>query len=499
MMLMRPSLFPRVRRGYWIAVAVFVALVAAELVKPALVKPFVAEDIIATTTLTSQGSLSVATTSTLTGLVEAKAQIQVDGPAATTANVRTCNGNPSGSVIGTRGSVCMDPTTPALWLNVNGGTTWIQIGPVFTATAGGVVPASGGVAGTFLRADGVWAAPTGGGANPGLAFASDGAVNFDGVAAVVIQGTSIAPVANVYTLPAGINEVHGTNVTIATGVTVKPTNSGIAIYATGTLSGAGSIDVSGANAVANAQGATRGAGLWTANLNGGTGATAGNAGNGQSSGSCPNDFVVGVTSGGTGTTAAGNPGTNGPVGRGGSGGGGGGNGVSSGGNGGNNGQCTHISSGNMTSLADVVGLQTNTLFGQGGTGIAFTMGTGGGGGASGTDGASFGLGGGGGAGGGLAFVAAKVCSGTITINAKGGNGANGADGSTLGGVAGGGGGGAGGAGGIVGVLCGSGTAPTANVNGGTHGNGGLGNLAGGNGGNGGDGGAGFSGSLVLSP
>jgi hypothetical protein len=491
MMILRPRLVP----PWWIfaLLGLGAGVFVVELARlSTLTKPFVADDIIATTTLTSQG------TTTSNGLIEAKAQIQVDGPAATTANVRTCNGSPNGSVIGTRGSLCMDPTTPAVWVNTNGGTTWIQIGPVFSATAGGSVPASGGVAGTFLRADGVWAAPSAGGGLTSFSFGTDGAVNLDGVSTVTIQGISVAPAANVYTLPAGATTIYGTNVTIAGGVTVKSSTSGLQIIASGTLSGTGTIDVSGASAVSNTNGAGRAQGFYGASKNGGTGATAGNAGNGQSSGSCPTLFPTGVTSGGAGATGNGGAGTNGPgMGRGGSGGGGGGNLIVAGGNGGNNGQCTHINAQNVQSLSDLIVLDTGMMAGGGGTN-QFESGTGGGGGASGTDGTNFGLGGGGGAAGGMAFVMARTCSGSITINAAGGNGANGAAGSTLPGlVAGGGGGGGGGAGGIVGVVCGSGTAPTIIVTGGIKGTGGVGKGGGGNGGDGGNGGVGFSGSLVL--
>jgi hypothetical protein len=54
----------------------------------------------------------------------------------------------------------------------------------FSAANSGVVPASGGGTSNFLRADGAWAAPSGG-SNSVKAW-----VNFDGTGAIVIRGSS---------------------------------------------------------------------------------------------------------------------------------------------------------------------------------------------------------------------------------------------------------------------------------------------------------------------
>jgi hypothetical protein len=60
--------------------------------------------------------------------------------------------------------------------NINGGYAGLDGGgkvlpaqlPVFTSVAAGVAPASGGGTTNFLRADGTWAAPSGGGGGSGL-------------------------------------------------------------------------------------------------------------------------------------------------------------------------------------------------------------------------------------------------------------------------------------------------------------------------------------------
>lgn len=364
----------------------------------------------------------------------------------------------------------------------------------FGAAQDGVVPLSGGGTTNFLRADVSWAEP------PGLVskevlFGSgnDGDLVFDGAATIL----GLVPAANIYTMN---RDIWADDLTIDSGVTVRP--NGFRIYVLGTLTLNGTIEENGGNGgnggtgagASGTAGSSRAATYGCARAAGGTG---GNQGAGGLAGANTTNVwrygVNGSVAGGpaAGAGATGNSGTNGGVfqGAGGASGGGHSAGTSPAGSNG----------GSVTMAAVALGpwvdewLAASTCRPSDYTSAQLSCGSGGGGGSGGGLGGagSAGCGGGGGGGGGWVFVAAYNVTGSGSIEAKGGNGGNG--GNASGGNNGGGGGGGGGAGGVVILVTkAGGTTPTISVAGGAGGTGGTKSGTGGNGGTGGTGGAGVS-------
>jgi hypothetical protein len=464
-MLKRESIFPHwmLRHRFVVAIAVLAGIAIASPVRRLATATFQADNIIATTTLHSKG------TTTSDGLIEAKAQIQVDGPSSTSSNLRTCNGNPNGSVIGSKGSICMDPTTPALWVNTNAATTWVQFGPVFTATSGGAVPASGGVATNFLNGAGGWTDPV---APISFGFGwfadgSDGNLVFDGTGTVtLLGGATIVPSAGVYVLP---RNIHAADLTINAGVTVYANSYIIYVNGTGTINGV--LEQNGIDSNSQtAGGAASDNYLPNAGLGGGNGAT---NGGGNTSGG---NFNAGI-----GCTLGSLPAVDGAAINGGTCQGGTGGGVDASHQGGGTGTVALTS----TQQGDIHDPWIG--FFRGGTVVSaiglpttrWLTGTGGGGG--GCNGSTFQcIAGGGGGSGGLLVAFIHTIAGTGAIRAKGGHGGDGGQQGTLGPA----GGGGGGAGGFVFLWYVNGTPPTVDISGGAGGLGAHGGFNGGTGGNG---------------
>jgi len=248
----------------------------------------------------------------------------------------------------------------------------------------------------------------------------DGALVFDGVATVA----GLVPSASTYIM---VRDIFATTLTVATGVTLKP--SGFRIYCNETLvcSGSGKIDAS--TAAATTQTATFPTG-GTIGANGGSGAA---GGNGTNNTTPSNAGVLGYASaGGTG----------------------GASGIGSGGSSGTGGTQSSVVAQSSASITGVP--QAGSLFAYSAATLGYLVGTGlsgsfvsfqaagcpiaggcGGGGASG----SGGFGGGGGGGGGVLAIAAKsiVLASPSCFLAKGGGGAPGQAGNSGGGGGGGGG------------------------------------------------------------
>lgn len=251
---------------------------------------------------------------------------------------------------------------------------------------------------------------------------SDGAGVANGSGALAGAGL----VGSTYTLT---RDVYYTDLTVSTGVTIKP--AGYRIFGTGTLTlnGTAIIERNG------------NAGTSTSNSTGGAGATA--LADGYLKGSLAGGR--GADSGDSGGTAGGN--TTNSIGSSGSAGGGGGNGASGGGGSGKAGgtatasNVSLIANWHLATLLDVSSTGSTVKFDNSGSG--------GGGGCGGVgDGAGGGGGGGGGPGGIIAiYFRAIVIGASASITANGGNGGNGANAASL--HAGGGGGGGGGNGGQI--------------------------------------------------
>jgi hypothetical protein len=326
-------------------------------------------------------------------------------------------------------------------------------------TAGDLLYASGattlaklaaGTAGDQLRQGASstpgWAGPTG-----WWGSGADGTVAFDGTNTFGFATTTGAAPNLVYTLT---RDVEATNISVSSGITVN--TGGFQLYATGTLSGAGTIRMVGADA------------------------NVGTAGTGFSD---VGSLNVRSQSGGAGrvnTSATGNNGTGGAQTIGAAGGAGGAGGANGGGSGGAVTAPTAAMGAWRTLQVMVMRLRAWSTT----SAIQLRAGCGGGGGGSnGVAGTS----GGGGSGGGLVLIWARYVTFTGTISAKGGNGGN-ATNSGAGSYGGGGGGG----GGYVAVVTTSPTATyTATAAGGTKGTGANG------GANGSDGSAGVTDHFVI--
>lgn len=109
-------------------------------------------------------NVEIAGTTDATGTITARGGLRLMAP--TTGPIFLSGiGSPDGVIVATTGSIYLDTGTAAIWQNDDGNTAWnqIQYATVFTDVAPGIVPASGGGTSNFLRADGTWAAPSGGG------------------------------------------------------------------------------------------------------------------------------------------------------------------------------------------------------------------------------------------------------------------------------------------------------------------------------------------------
>lgn len=336
--------------------------------------------------------------------------------------IKTITSDPSGAVVEPRGSLRTRTDTAAVYLNTNGGTTWVSL--LSNLQAGNVL------------------------AGPGI----DGSAHFDGAATVL----GLVPVANVYTLIAPIDV---TDLIIDGGVTINP--DGYPIHFSGTWSGSGTISAKGNDANVRIGGTARTGHILpgsTAGGNGGIGvATAATVGGATAT--VANDCVVNTAAGGSTGLACG---------------GGGGGCTAADGCPSNAGRA----GGAVTKSNAQNALQFRTIgwmIGNPGSNVVYSGSSGGGGGGASNN--SSVLGGGGGAGGGWVQVFGKTCSSTATVTVAGGAGGNG----TCDGVNAAGGGGGGGAG-IAIVVCGNGTLPTIVTSGGPAGSSCLGGTSAGDGG-----------------
>lgn len=345
------------------------------------------------------------------------------------------------------------------------GTQVTALLDVFTSIAKGLVPASGGGTTAFLRADGVFAAPS---ASTGFfGDATDGDATDPSTPTRTMFYNTLT-LSNAFALDTGGWPIYARTISVPVGAATIRHNGGAGGNATND------------SAVAGAAGTAAAAGYYLASAIGGNSGGAGGA-----TGSAPRGFVAGAIAGIAGPSAGnnGNPGTNGGVGQGASGGAGGAAAAGTGGASGAGGNVSLITNANgdihnVWAAIDGLPAKTTTLW---------SPGTGGGaGGAANTNGG----GGGGGGGGGYTTVVAGIINGALTVEAGGGKGGNGATGTT--GNNGGGGGGGGASGGIAVCVYGTGTTPTVQAPGGAIGTGGTGTGTGKNGGNGGVGGIGLS-------
>lgn len=312
---------------------------------------------------------------------------------------------------------------------------------------------------------------------------SDGVCAFDGAATIL----GLAPVSSVYTLTRDIFLADGSSV--STGVTIT---GPYIVHCNGTLTLTGTAKIANNGATGGAGpndsvGAGVGAaGVTAGSIPGSRGGATGNGGIGISASPCPRGFTAGSAAGITGPTPGnpGSPGNNGSPGQGGSGGSGGAAAVGT--NGGTSGPSGTVTL-DVAANGDIR-IPRVCTHGRNLAGTQFQSGSGGGGGGAG--GIPGGGGGGGGAGGGWTVVAARIISGSGSIEAKGGTGGAGGNGTTGNNC--GAGGGGGGGGGVAVVLIGSGSFPTVTVTGGTGGAAGTEIGTGFGGAVGGNGGAGIS-------
>lgn len=306
---------------------------------------------------------------------------------------KTIASDPSGSVIEPRGSLRTRTDSSNLYLNQNGGTTWLDLAAVFTSTLNGLAPASGGGTTNFLRADGTWNRPA---AYTNLNYpffgdGLDGSLTFDGTTTIL----GIVPSANTYVLT---HDIAGTTITVNSGVSIR--FAGYRMMATTSITNNGTkVGNYGIDAVGSSPAAACGAGVIGTGVSG----VAGSVG--------PNNGTGGIASGGvyTGfpTLAAAAAGAGGGSGQGG---GGGGAGAQTGGTGGATTRASTIT-GRFSLAAGSTGQSER------GT-TQFTWASSGGSGAvtGGTNGASAGTGGGGC----LTYVAAPLITGTGRFTSAGG-------------------------------------------------------------------------------
>lgn len=268
-----------------------------------------------------------------------------------------------------------------------------------------------------------------------LGDGSDGAVTFDGTTTIL----GMAPSSSTYTMT---RDIFCTNITINSGVTLKP--SGFRIFCQGPVTGSGTISANGNAASGSTAGGTSGSGVLSGGRPGGAGGTTGAGSNGTGS-------SLGLPAAGAGGAGAGGAaGTGGTA-------------ASTG---------TYFFRTPYTALSAIVPSNYNS------NSSALTGGAGGGG----AGGSPGGNGGGGGGGGGPIVIFAWSVAATLTLTATGGAGGNGASN---------GGGGGGGTGGLVLLYTLTAWSGTATVTAGGAGTGA------GTGSNGSAGGSGFSLNVVL--
>ena len=335
--------------------------------------------------------------------------------------VQVVTSSPNGVVTAAKGTLAIETTTPTIWQNTDGGTTWVQF-----------------ISGSDTQ-ESVYYGP-----------GTDGTVTFDGTTTIL----GIVPSSSTYVLT---KDIAPQNMTVNNGVTIRTDN--FRVFVKGTLTNNGTIMSNGFTAVnqTHGNGGGNNTHFYAASLgNGGNGGAAGAGGVGNGPGTAPTQWVA------LGTTAAGANG-----GGFGQGGGGGSTGANAGGGGAavalgstNGGVFTAV--GGFTGKGDAIG-------------VSWTL-TGSGGGGGGCVGGAC-TGGGGGGGGGPVFVGANQCLGTGVISSKGGNGGT----AVLGGGTGAGGGGGGGGGVVVFIYSHRSAGCTTSVAGGT---GTVGVGTGANGGNG---------------
>ncbi len=159
-------------------------------------------------TADATNKLAVASSAVLFNNVGNGVQVKVNkAAAADTASFLFQTGFSGRAEFGTTGDddfhfkVSADGSTwfEALSINRTNGVVSLPQGlsalPAFTSSAKGVVPASGGSTANFLRADGTWAAPSGGGGSGdvvGPALATDNAIaRFDTATGKLIQNSAV--------------------------------------------------------------------------------------------------------------------------------------------------------------------------------------------------------------------------------------------------------------------------------------------------------------------
>lgn len=257
---------------------------------------------------------------------------------------------------------------------------------------------------------------------------SDGPAVMDGSTAVA--GCSLA--SGVYK---ALRSLQFTSIVMSGGAVFQP--DGYEHFCNGAVTGTGTIDSSGGDAVTT----TAGTQTWTTprQLPAGGAGVAGGGGVGGASGSAPQDFTTGSAAGGTSSAGVSHVGANGGIG--GGGGGGGSGGLSGGaGNGGGAGGALTL---NAHSSGDA-NCKPYAFSARDHANVAFTIATAGGGGGS--AGSGGGAGGASGAGGSWMSLHFFSIAATITIKSKGGKGGNGVAAGVGTGAGGGGGGGSGGGG-----------------------------------------------------
>lgn len=199
----------------------------------------------------------------------------VDWTSDPDSDIRSGDGDPNGVVFASKGTLYIDLTTPGLWQNDDGLTSWTQIPDTSTAATASSLSVFG---------DG-----------------SDGVVTFDGTTTVL----GFVPAANVYSLTRDLYLADGSAMT---GSAIIQGGYKIFCRGTFTIGASATIRNDGSAAVANIAGGGGGSTTCPGGTGGGNG---GSGGNGSNAGNIAGNSAPLGAAGGAGGALSGGPGTGG--------------------------------------------------------------------------------------------------------------------------------------------------------------------------------------------